>query len=203
MKMSSRLFLSLCGFAFAAASAQAQYSYLKVHNTDIGGGAIGQFTTELPAGNSSSVTQNTQDSLGGMFTIRTHPVSWAGVEVNYGYTRYTQYYAAPGYTARTKSDAHEATAAYMFHPHFRKLQPFVALGGGAIDFVPTLTGQNQWRGTGLVEVGLDIPTSNPHFGFRAQGRELIYRAPNYGQSLLASRKWVATSEPSFGVWYRF
>ncbi len=42
MKMSTRLLTSLCGFALAAASAQAQF--YKLHNADIGGGAIGQFT---------------------------------------------------------------------------------------------------------------------------------------------------------------
>ena len=64
-------------------------------------------------------------------------------------------------------------------------------------------GQNQWRGAGLVELGFDIPTSNPHFGFRVQGRELIYRAPNYNQPALASKAWVGTSEPALGAWYRF
>ncbi len=200
MKFSTRLILTLSGFSIAVASANAQF--YKLHNTDIGGGAIGQFTTDLPASNPSNVTQNTSNSFGGMFTLRTHPVSWAGLEFNYGFTEYHQYYTAPTYTASVKNDAHEATAAYLFHPHFRKLQPFVAVGGGYIDFVPQ-TGQNQWRGTGLVEAGLDIPTSNPHMGFRVQGRSLIYRNTNFEQPALASRQWVATSEPSVGVWYRF
>ena len=193
----------VCGLAFAAGSAQAQF--YKLHNADIGGGAIGQFTTALPAQNSSNVQNFTTNSFGGMFTLRDHPVSWAGLEFNYGFTEYHQYYQTyPSGSAQTKNDAHEATAAYLFHPHFRSLQPFVAVGGGYIDFVPVSTGgQNQWRGTGLVEVGLDIPTSNPHMGFRMQGRELVYRAPDFYQSNLASRTWVATSEPSFGVWYRF
>ena len=201
MKMYYRLAAALCGFALASLSAQAQF--YKLHNTDIGGGVIGQFTTPLPAGNASDVTQYTQDSLGGMFTVRTHPKPWAGVEFNYAYNRYSQYYTAPTYTARLQNNTHEATAAYLFHPHFRKLQPFVAIGGGAIDFAPIGSGSNQWRGAGLVEVGLDIPTSNPHFGFKVQGRELIYRAPNFGEPLLASREWTSTAEPSAGVWYRF
>jgi hypothetical protein len=190
-------------FASTALTAQAQF--YKLHNADIGGGAIGQFTTALPAQNSSNVQDFTTNSFGGMFTLRDHPVSWAGVEFNYGFTEYHHDYSIyPSGTAQTKNDAHEATAAYLFHPHFRNLQPFIALGGGYIDFVPVQTGgQNQWRGTGLVEVGLDIPTSNPHMGFRVQGRELIYRSPDFGQSNIASRDWVATAEPSFGVWYRF
>ena len=200
MKMSPCLLAPLCGLAIAAASAQGQF--YKIHNADIGGGAIGQFTTTLPAGNSSAVTNDTGNSFGGMFTFREHPVAWAGIEFNYAFNDYAQYYTAPTYTARTRNTSHEATAAYLFHPHFRKLQPFVGVGGGYIDFVPNL-GQNQWRGTGLLEVGLDIPTSNPHFGFKVQGRELVYRQPDFYQPIIAGRQWVATSEPSVGVWYRF
>ncbi len=208
MKMSTRLLTSLCGFAVAAASAQAQF--YKLHQTDISGGAIGQFTTPLTNGSGSTVEADNKDSLGGMFTISEHPVPWAGLEFNYAYNEYgstiTQF-AKPSYSQYVHTDSHEATAAYLFHPRSRffskKIQPFVAIGGGYIDFVPTFAGSNQWRGTGLVEVGFDIPTSNPHFGFKVQGRELIYRSPNFNQPDLASHQWVATSEPMFGVYYRF
>ena len=135
-------------------------------------------------------------------------MAFAGIEVNYGYTEFSEYYNTTDFRARVKTDMHEATAAYVFHPHFRHYQPFVTIGGGAIDFVPQL-GQNQWRGTGLVEAGFDIPTKNPHFGFRAEGRALIYRDPNFGSSTAAnspsigSKTWVVTDEPTVGAWYRF
>ena len=199
MKMLTRVYAPVCLIMATAGSAHAQF--YKLHNVDIGGGAIGQFTTPLTT-NNPTIVQGTNDTLGGMFTVREHPVSWAGVEFNYGYHRFSEYFNAPTYQARTKTNAHEATVAYLFHPHMRKLQPFVSVGGGAIDFIPS-SGQNQWRWTGLVEAGLDIPTSNPHFGFRLQGRSLIYRAPNFKQPNLASKSWVATNEPSLGVWYRF
>jgi len=203
MKLCTRFLAAFGGFAIAAASAQAQF--YKLHNADIGGGAIGEFTTQLPAGNPSTITDNTNNAFGGMFTLRDHPVPWAGIEFDYAYSEYGRRIssAVPPYSNEVHTDQHEATAAYLFHPHFRKLQPFIALGGGYIDFVPSLAGTNQWRGTGLAEVGFDIPTSNPHFGFKVQGRELVYRAPDFNQTNLASRKWVASSEPSFGVWYRF
>jgi hypothetical protein len=211
MKLFPRFITPLCGFVLAAASAQAQI--YKLHNVDIGGGAIGQFTTPLPAMNRSNVEDNATNSFGGQFSLREHPVSWAGIEFNYSYSEYTQQYRGYpngylGYTASAHNDVHEATAAYIFHPKYKFLhpmqaQPFISLGGGYLDFVPTNAGTNQWRGTGLVEVGFDIPTSNPHMGFRLQGRELIYRAPDFNQPDLASRTWVATSQPMFGVWYRW
>jgi hypothetical protein len=202
---------ALCLFSVAGAAAQAQF--YKIHNADIAGSGIGQFTTVLTS--NTPIQARTTDSFGGLFSIREHPVSWAGIEVNYSYNRYTQDFTSPAnaaspvpYDARVKTNVHEATAAYMFHPHFRNLQPFINIGGGALDFAPTTvtsvaTGSNQWRGAGLLEVGFDVPTSNPHFGFRVQGRTLVYRAPNYNNALLSSKSWVSTEEPTFGAYYRF
>jgi len=207
----TRMLAPLCLLAIAAASAQAQF--YKLHGVDIGGGAIGQFTTPLPDHGTTSVDQNSTTSFGGVFSLREHPVAWAGIEFNYAYTEYTQYYTGynggnTAYTAAVHNDVHEATAAYIFHPkahflHPYKVEPFASVGGGYLDFVPTNGGSNQWRGTGLVELGFDIPTSNKHMGFRVESRELAYRQPNFNQSSLASRTWVVTSEPMFGVWYRW
>ena len=202
-----RTLAPLCALTLVTAASHAQF--YKLHNADISGSAIGQFTTPLTV-NNPSIVQNTTDTFGGEFTLREHPVAWAGIELNYAYTEFNENYSFTGnllttgsYAYKVRTDAHEATAAYLFHPHFRKLQPFVAIGGGSIDFVPQTSGTNQWRGAGLVELGFDLPTSNPHFGFRIQGRSLIYRAPNFSQPLLASKSWVSTEEPSVGAWYRF
>ena len=202
-----RTLAPLCALSVMSVAANAQF--YKLHNVDLSGSAIGQFTTPLTV-NNPSISQNTTDTFGGEFTLREHPVAWAGIELNYAYTEFNESYNYTGnlittgsYAYKLRTDAHEATGAYLFHPHFRKLQPFVAIGGGAIDFKAQPSGHDQWRGTGLVEVGFDLPTSNPHFGFRIQGRSLIYRAPNFSQPLLASRSWVSTEEPSVGAWYRF
>jgi hypothetical protein len=207
MKMSTRFLTSLCTVVFAAASAHGQF--YKLHQVDVSGGAIGQFTTPRTTSNSTTEADN-KNSLGGLFTISEHPVPWAGLEFNYAFNDYGSTitnFAAPSYSQYVHTNSHEATAAYLFHPRSRffskKVAPFVAVGGGYIDFVPTYAGSNQWRGTGLVEVGFDIPTSNPHFGFKVQGRALIYRSPDFNQSDLASHQWVTTTEPMFGVYYRF
>ncbi len=193
-------------FLAATTAAVANAQIYKLHNADVGIAATGQFTTTLTS--NSPVYQRTTDSPGLVFTLRDHPVAWAGVEFNYGFTRYSQRYTyAVGNTGSTATlnegnSVHEATAAYLFHPHFRKLQPFIGVGGGALDFMPD-QGSNQWRGSGLLEAGLDIPTRNPHFGFRMQGRSLIYRAPNFNIVGASSRSWVVTTQPSAGVYIRF
>jgi hypothetical protein len=209
--LAPRILAPICGALIAASSAHAQV--YKLHGAEISGGAVGQITTPLPAMNSSSIETNTNDSFGGFFSLRDNPVPWAGLEFNYSYTEYSQFYTAYNggnipYTATVHNDVHEATAAYIVHPKYKFLhplrsEPFISLGGGYLDFVPTGAGSNQWRGTGLVEVGFDIPTSNPHMGFKVEGRELIYRQPDFNQPDLASRTWVATAEPAFGVYYRW
>jgi len=200
-KLKMQTLAAVCLFSVAGVAAQGQF--YKIHNADIAGSGIGQFTTVL--NQNSTVTPQTTDSFGGLFSLREHPVSWAGVELNYSFNKYTQTFvqtAAPAYSQRVQTEGHEATGAYMFHPHFKHLQPFINVGGGAIDFMPR-TGQDQWRITGLLEAGLDIPTSNPHFGFRLQGRTLVYRTPNYNNQSLATKSWVSTEEPTFGAYYRF
>lgn len=189
-----------CLVASSALAAHGQF--YKIHNADLGVNGVGLFTRTLTS--DSVNAQNTTDTAGVVVSFREHPVSWAGVEFNYGYSKYSQVFTTPIGSANVKSYNHEATGAYLFHPHFRKLQPFVGIGGGAIDFVPQgNSGPNQWRGTGLLEVGLDVPTRNPHLGFRFQGRGLFYRAPNFNASALSSRAWIATIEPSGGVYFRF
>ena len=132
-----------------------------------------------------------------------------GVEFNYVYTFFSQRYeyTKPGFGDRfpltVANGVHEATGAYMFHPHFLHLQPFVNIGGGALDFNPRGVGAYQWRGAGLLETGFDIPTHSKHVGFRIQGRSLYYRAPNFYIPQVSTRSWVVTTEPSVSSYIRF
>jgi len=177
----------------------------KLHRADIAVGGTGNFTTTLTTPNGNR--QYTTDSAGFLGSLREHPVAWAGVELNYGYTHLSERYVYPGavggiFHESIPAGVHEATGAYMFHPHFLHLQPFLNIGGGGLYFngVPNTS---QWRTTGLIETGFDVPTKNKHIGFRVQGRTLVYRAPNFGTSGIASRSWVATTQPSVSVYYRF
>ena len=194
---------SLCLFASSALAAHAQF--YKIHNGDLGVNAEGVYGSRNLESNSSNVLRTT-DTTGFLFSFKEHPVKWAGVEFNYGYAKYSNRYTytqgANTLTAGIQATRHEATGAYLFHPHIKHLQPFVGVGGGALDFVPS-AGYNQWRGAGLLEAGLDIPTANPHLGFRVQGRALFYREPNFYVPAIATRSWTVTPEPTAGVYYRF
>ena len=192
--------LSVLVFAYAL-SAKAQF--YKLHEADVSVGATGQFTTVVTDGNGNQ--QFTTDSTGLLASFRDHPRPWAGVEANFGYTRFSEELINQHtfVSATVPVNAYEVSGAYMFHPHFKRLQPFINIGGGGLDFVPITPENSQWRGFGLTEVGFDIPTSNPHFGFRVQGRALIYRAPNFNIPEVGTSKWVITSEPSLSAYIRF
>ena len=223
MKMVMRRSLPLL-LALAATSAKGQF--YKLHGGSVSFGATADYTTPLttsPTGgtyNSSTPSggvlgeavsgqqQYTTNSIGGLFSLQFHPVAFAGVELNYGVTKYSERYAFNYASATTTQTlnvptwSHEATAAYEFHPPHIPLQPFLNIGGGAIDFLPQFA-NNQWRGTGLLETGLDIPVGNRHLALRVEGRVLVYRAPNFGNPVISTRTWRSTEEPSVSFVYHF
>jgi hypothetical protein len=214
----------------AAASAPAQiYTYFHDHGGSVSVGATGNFATPLTTNpqpqtfntvsNGATLTntisnqqQYISSSPGLLTSLQFHPVPWAGVEVNYGYQHYSEFFAynVNGNPAllnsRVKTTTHEATAAYQFHPKHIPFGPFVNVGGGAIDFVPTQGGgTSQWRGAGLVETGFEInmPYTQKRLALRLQARGLFYRAPNFNSPLVSTRSWRVSSEPSASFVYRF
>ncbi len=207
----------------SAFTAQAQY--LKNHGGSLSVGGTGQFSTELesnsgyvnntyaiPNGSHTDQTfqqqQFTTGSVGFVASLQFHPVAWAGIALNYGFNHYQERYvynftdsATPGQTHIT-TDVHEFTGGYLLHPKHIPFQPYVEVGGGALDFTPW-TASNQIRGAGLLEAGFDLPTHDKHIGFRISGRSLYYRAPNFYQPAISTRSWRVTEEPAVSAIYRF
>ena len=208
-----------------AVSASAQF--YKLHGASVSVGATGNYVETL-TDNPTPVTYNTvtssgvtltntasnqrqyiTSSVGFLTSLQFHPVPWAGVEVNYGYQHYSERYnynlasTTATQTSSIPTTTHEATGAYQFHPKHIPFQPFVNIGGGAIDFVPTAGGQNQWRGAGLLETGFDVPMPGKQLALRVMGRGLFYRAPNFGYTTISTREWRVSAEPSASFVYRF
>ena len=185
MSMLKTCAINLCLAAGTAATAYGQI--YKLHNADAGVAATGQFITTLTS--NGNAIQQTTGTPGFVATLREHPVAWAGIEFNYGFSRYSQEfsYLVAGTTSlatlREQNSVHEFTAAYLFHPHFRHLQPFLGIGGGYQLFNPN-TGQNQWRETGLLEAGLDIQP-------RTRTSVSVYR-----DALSSTARPTSTTQPS-------
>ena len=225
MKQAMRILPLVVGIAMIGATAHAHGQFYKLKGGGLALGGDGQFSTIITSspttgtyafpGGPGSLTeqvskqqQYTTWSAGVLGQLFFHPAPWAGVEVNYGYTHYSERF---GYSATSAASPaqinvpvgmHEATGAYTFHPKHIKFQPFVNIGGGAIYFSP-LQNASQWRGAGLVESGFDIPTKSPHLAFRVQGRALVYRSPNFNTPALSTRSWRVTEEPTLSAVFRF
>jgi hypothetical protein len=204
------------------------YQYAKQHGASISVGATGNFATPLTTnptattfttGTGPTAATNTifnqqqyiTSSVGFLTSFQFHPVPWAGVEVNYGYQHYSERFnynltgTPTTQVVSVPTTTHEATAAYQFHPKHIPFQPFVNIGGGAIDFVPTRGGPNQWRAAGLLETGFEVgmPHTQKRLALRIQGRGLFYRAPNFNSTQVSTRSWRASAEPSASFVYRF
>lgn len=219
-------YLPLTLFAAALTTSAQKVNYFHTHGASVSVGGTGQFSTILEQGSTagnysiantrgaqqatavSNQQQYTTGSAGFVTSLAYHPKPWAGVEFNYGFThyaeRYAYNYAGTAATQKTSvvTDWHEATGAYQFHPKHIPFQPFVNIGGGAIDFNPR-NASNQWRGAGLLEAGFDLPVHYSHIGFRVQGRSLYYRSPNFYNAAISTRSWRVTTEPSVSAFYRF
>ena len=192
----------LTALTMACSSAGAQYYPL--HNTDLSVGGTEQFTTPLtiPV---SELSQSVTRSPALLASFKEHPSLWLGFEVNY---QYSKLYEVPqpanfGSTTQTAMSLQECTAAYLLHPRSGSLQPFVAIGGGELYFKSPASSNGQFRPTALLDFGVDIPFSNPHFGVSLHGHTLYYRAPDAADPSSKTMNWVATTEPSADFYIRF
>ena len=223
MKFGLKQALPLC-LTLAAVSTQAQFYRLKGATVAVSGTNLWTTPVTDDATPSTAIVgtppnalretvsgqqQSTTSKPGVLASFGFHPVAWAGIEFNYQFSQFDEKYSfnyssqpTTQVTQRVPEAFHEFTGTYQFHPPHIKFQPYVNVGGGYIDFLPYLA-NNQWRGTGLVETGFDIPTKSPHVAIRVQGRALIYRAPNFYNTALSSRSWRVTEEPTAGLVYRF
>lgn len=187
---------------------QRSHSYWQTHGFDLAASATGNFQQVVTEQRPSRT--NPTESVGLLVNIREHPVSWFGLELNYGFNSFSQRYqsvATGASLGRILQNQHEATAGYVFHIKSPYVQPFFTLGGGASNFRPKGPNSqiaNQWRGTYMYEVGFDfVPKKHPHFGLRIQEHGLFYKAPDFHIASLRSNGYIHQAKPSAGFFFRF
>lgn len=177
---------------------------------DIGVSGVGEFNRD----SSGTVTVNAQptpltlspgNTLGALVTVRYTKAPLVGLEINYGYARYTQNFNTIG---GVQQNASEYTLGYVAHtPALFGVHPFVAGGGGAMVFRPTPRGglglQSQVRGAFYYAVGAETTVLSPHFGVRAQLRQVFFTAPDFYANYLSIEKHTSTIQPGIGVFFRF
>lgn len=170
-------------------------------------GALSGFAQITGATNGNSIREDTSESLGGLASFRQPYRPWLGYEVNYGFTRFSEYYNK-GVTA-VQNNVQQFSAAYLFQspkPMSYHLEPFATIGFGVLIFSPThvtnASVSTQLLPAFVYSIGVNRPVT-ARWGVRVQFRGLHYKTPHYNQLLLDTYRLRTTMEPTVGVYYRF
>ena len=158
--------------------------------------------------NGNGVQDKPTDSLGVLATVRQSFHPWLGYEVNYSYTRFTERYSTIPFGVQ--NNVHEVSGAYLLQGPtlpILGLQPFGAVGVGALIFLPTTVGgqkyNQQTRVPLLYEVGVNYPILTSHLGLRFQYRGWFIRRRISTRTLMTTNARRQTSEPSVGAYLTF
>lgn len=189
-------------------TAQVVQKPVDLFRSDVAISVFAQYTNKT---NGNFIRQDTTSSGGGMVSYRQSPRWWAGYEVNFGETKYSESYQQGEY--RVNHNTSEITGAYLLKaPKYRGVVAFLTVGAGAIVISPSsyggpiaLTPNNpvtQVLPVFVYSLGVEHQF-NEHFGLRLQYRADEYKAPNFKQVSLDTHSLRTTLEPAAGVYYRF
>jgi outer membrane immunogenic protein len=167
----------------------------------------------LPPFKSSStdVQVDSKRSLGALFSYRFMLTPRGAVEANYGYSQGGIHYHTPQYPAgvNINTRVQEVSAAYAFNFNYRKFNPFVEAGGGALlwgnilNLATTELGtKSQTTIVGLYGAGMAYEIS-PSFDIRLEYRGIFSKVPNFGDTKLTTNRWENINDPVIGVAYHF
>ncbi len=167
--------------------------------------------TAIVNGKPTAVNLSPGNTAGALVTLRYTLSPYVGFEGNYGYSRYTDTFTPFGTQPQggVQQNASEYTIGYVVHPRKQifGFQPFISGGAGTTVFRPTPGGglalPEQARATYYVSVGAETTVLSPHFGVRAQYRQVFFKAPDFETNYLTIQQHTTTFEPGFGFFLRF
>ncbi len=169
------------------------------------------------ANQGESLTEHGSNTLGALVSIHYPAKPYFGLELNYGYARYTENFEGPALSTflpigttdfQVQTKVNEYTFGYLITPPHLifGMQPFASAGIGTLAFKPTpLGGQEEPEKARMVyyySLGVQKDVS-PHFGVRGGFRELFFLDPDFGQNYLTILKHATTYEPTAGFYLRF
>ena len=157
------------------------------------------------------VNLNPSNTAGALLTLRYTASPWVGLEFNYSYARYTDLFTPFGSQPNggVQQNASEYTFGYVVHSkkQYFGLTPFASGGAGSTVFRPTPGGglalPEQARATYFASVGVETTVLSPHFGIRAQYRQLFFKAPDFETNYLRIEQHTSSYEPGLGFFLRF
>jgi hypothetical protein len=151
------------------------------------------------------------NTAGAVVSLRYIVSPFVGFEANYGYARYTDTFTPFGTQplGGVQQNASEYTLGYVAHSRrqYFGFTPFASAGLGSIVFRPTPGGglalPKQARAAYYASVGAETTIFSPHFGIRAQYRQVFFKAPDFETNYLTIQQHTTTFEPGFGFFLRF
>jgi outer membrane immunogenic protein len=155
---------------------------------------------------------NTTTTLGLLASYRFMLTPRSALEVNYGFSQEGYKYTINGNQYRIHARAQEMSGAYVYNMNFRRYNPFVEAGPGAIIFTPitdassTLKGGKQNINIGAVFGGGVAYELSPSFDIRAEYRGFLVKTPDFGFNTtlnLGVKRYEVVSTPTIGVAYHF
>lgn len=193
----------LCALLLSAAVGYAQES-----RQDISLSASGIFTPTVHGATGTFTTTN--QSLGALVGYRYLLTPRSGIQANYGYAQNTPVYTVPGTLVnQVHVRQQEFTASYLYTRTYKRYNPFVDAGLGAMFFSPVIDFQTNTldvkRNTvigGLFGAGVAYELS-PSFDIRAEYRGFLGKTPNFGDSNFSVNRYRVLSMPAVGIAYHF
>jgi opacity protein-like surface antigen len=167
---------------------------------------------------SSTTTQvHSNYALGALLSYRFMLTPSSAVEANYGITYQNKINYVIGNTNKYQvlTRTQEMSAEYVRSFNFRKYNPFIEAGPGAVIFLPirnsgttNIDVKQQTQMAGFYGAGIAREIS-PSFDIRAEFRGIITKVPTFGMGGSGSaqnfttNKWYNIYTPAIGVAYHF
>ena len=136
----------------------------------------------------------------------------SGLELNYGFAQNSMKYNAPSIALpnqRVRTRDQEISGAFVYSRNYRKFNPFVEGGPGAMLFTPILNPSTTQQGTkqtvsvgALFGAGVAYEIS-PSFDIRAEYRGMVMKTPTFGLTSFQTNRYYLLSTPAIGIAYHF
>ena len=160
---------------------------------------------------STDVQVSANRAFGALLSYRFMLTPSSALEANYGITyENTIHYVISNtnhYVVLTRTQ--EISGAYVRSFTFKKFNPFVEAGPGAMIFLPirdsgttSLDGKQQTDIGAIYGAGVAYEIS-PSFDIRAEYRGFITKVPTFGDSQFNTNRWYNIYNPTIGVAYHF
>jgi outer membrane immunogenic protein len=151
-------------------------------------------------------------ALGALVSYRFMITPSSALEANYGISyQNTIKFVLPQFPTGIKvlTRTQEASVAFVRSFTYKKFNPFVEAGPGAMIFLPirntgttSLDVKQQTGIGGMYGAGVAYEIS-PSFDIRAEYRGFVTKVPTFGDATFATNKWYNVFNPAIGVAYHF